>query len=245
MKPHKTYIYGKHAVHEALLHKREAIRRVYTTPSFQNEPLTALFAKNNIVPKNVTNALGNHEGVAHQGVFAEIDTDKVLTDYKTFLDGLKPTEKTSLVLLDEVQDPHNVGAIIRSAAGFGISGILMPGRSQAGITGAVIKVSAGMVFRIPIIRIKNVNDTLSDLKKRGFWIYGLMGEGDHSLHTEVFDAPAVFVMGNEGKGIRQKTGELCDMQLSIPIHSQCESLNVAASTAVVLYEWSRQHPDTL
>ena len=147
--------------------------------------------------------------------------------------------------MGELQDPHNVGAIIRSAAAFGVSGVLMPEHNQAPITGAVVKVSAGMAFRIPLVRIGNINTVIRDLKERGFWVYGLDGEAKTSIVDESFDAPTVFILGNESKGIREKTAELCDVMLSIPMHPQCESMNVASSTSVALYAWSAKHPNAL
>ncbi len=109
----------------------------------------------------------------------------------------------------------------------------------------MIKVSAGMAFRIPLVSISNVNSVARDLQKRGFWVYGLEGEGDATTTTEKFDRPSAFILGNEGSGLRQKTKELCDNLISIPIHPRCESLNAAAATAVVLSAWSKEHPKAL
>jgi 23S rRNA (guanosine2251-2'-O)-methyltransferase len=138
-----------------------------------------------------------------------------------------------------------VGAIIRSATAFGASGILIPAHNQAPITGIVAKASAGTVFSIPILAINNENQTILDLKKRGFWIYGLAGEGDHELPKEKFDAPAVFVVGSEGQGLRQRTREHCDILLRIPMTPRVESLNASVSAAVVLAAWATQHPEAL
>jgi 23S rRNA (guanosine2251-2'-O)-methyltransferase len=102
----------------------------------------------------------------------------------------------------------------------------------------VVKVSAGMAFRIPLVSIGNVNNTIRDLKERRFWIYGLETGSSQKISDEKFDAPAVLVFGNEGAGVREKTLELCDIKLEIPIDPRCESLNVAASAAVALYAWS-------
>ena len=140
-----------------------------------------------------------------------------------------------------MQDPHNVGAVIRSAAAFGLAGVLIPPHNQAPVTGTVVKVSAGMTFKIPMVSISNVNTTLRDLQASGFWVYGLDGDGSTSTVTEKFTRPSVFVLGNEGSGIREKTKEVCDDILSIPIHPQCESLNAAAATAIALASWSAQH----
>jgi 23S rRNA (guanosine2251-2'-O)-methyltransferase len=147
--------------------------------------------------------------------------------------------------LGEVQDPHNVGAVVRSAAAFGLRGVLIPKHRQAGVTGTVVKVSAGMAFKIPLVEVANANRTIEDLKKMGFFIYGLDGEGDVALPLEDFSKPSVFVLGNEGEGMREKTKEHCDSILSIPIHGRAESLNASASAAVVFYAWSSQHPGAL
>ena len=148
-------------------------------------------------------------------------------------------------VMDELQVRRNVGAVIRSSTAFGIGGVLIPEHNQAPITGAFIKVSAGMAFRIPIVTISNVNQVIRDLKKRGFWIYGLEGEGKNSITDEKFDTPTVFILGNESKGIRLKTRELCDVLVSISILPQFESLNAAASAVVSLYALSLPHPTAI
>ena len=102
-----------------------------------------------------------------------------------------------------------------------------------------------MAFRIPLVTIPNVNTVLRDLKEGGFWVYGLEGEGTTTTATERYTKPTVFVLGNEGSGLREKTREVCDELLSIPIHPRCESLNAAAATAIVLSGWSAQHPEAL
>ena len=102
-----------------------------------------------------------------------------------------------------------------------------------------------MAFRVPLVSIGNINQTVRDLKDAGFTIYGLAGEGAESINKATFDSPSVFILGNEGEGIRQKTRELCDGLLSIPMNPKCESLNAAASAAVALYAWSAKHPESL
>jgi tRNA G18 (ribose-2'-O)-methylase SpoU len=102
-----------------------------------------------------------------------------------------------------------------------------------------------MAFRVPLIAISNVNYTIEKLKEIGFKTYGLAMEGSRSLTKEIFEDPALFIVGNEGKGIRQKTLELCDVTLRVPMNPKCESLNAAASAAVVLYQWSTSHANAL
>ncbi|MBI2410175.1 23S rRNA (guanosine(2251)-2'-O)-methyltransferase RlmB [Candidatus Kaiserbacteria bacterium] len=248
MKPkrqEKIHIYGKHALVEALRHSPKVIRKVFLSPEMRDAELRSLLAKNSIPTTPLSPGRGKEltgADAVHQGVIATIDPASLQLSLDEFLKGIEREKNPSIVILGEVQDPHNVGAIIRSAAAFGLAGVLIPEHNQAPVTGAVVKASAGMVFRIPLVSIGNVNHALRVLKEKGFWIYGLSTEGKRSLGTETFDAPSAFIIGNEGSGIREKTLEACDYTLNIPIHSRAESLNAAVSAAIVFYEWSRKHP---
>ncbi len=243
----KIYIYGKHAVEEALLNNPSAIDLVLCTNPFSSELVT--LAKQYKIRLEKLNKDSMPRGVAkdanHQGYIGRVSLESFVKSYKEFIEELPVTPDTCLVVLGEIQDPQNVGAIIRSAAGFGISGVLIPEHRQAQINGTVVKVSAGMAFRVPLVKIGNVNSTLKDLKERGFWIYGLDGEAKQSLSSEKFEAASVIILGNEGDGMREKTLENCDIPLVIPMNKNCESLNVAASGAVALYAWSQKHPKAL
>lgn len=241
------YIYGKHALTEALLHKSHCVKKVFLASHVHDEELKQLLVEKKIKTAPLfEKTLGRYvEGASHQGVIGLVSVENLVVPYGTFKETIKINPDTSFVLLNEIQDPHNVGAIIRTAAAFGVSGVLFPSHNQAGITGAVVKVSAGMAFRVPLVLIGNVNQTIRDLKERGFWIYGLEGGAKKSITEETFDAPAVFVFGNEAEGIREKTKETCDVLLSIPMHKRAESLNVAASAAIALFKWSETHPKAL
>lgn len=233
-----AYIYGRHTVEEALKSRRESVLKV-----FCDENLRGRLAGAACEPLN-PGVLAEIGDVNHQGCVALVLVPEPIS-LEQFLASTEVTADTALVLLGEIQDPHNVGAIIRSAAAFGAAGVLMPEHRQAGLTGVVAKVSAGTVFSIPVVSIGNVNQTLDALKKKGFWAYGLAGEGKNPLPKEAFDAPAVFVVGGEGEGLREKTREHCDILLSIPMHPRCESLNASNAAAVVLAAWSAQHPRAL
>jgi len=242
------YIFGKHAVREVLQQRPDVVVELYAAPDFGDEAIlaTAEFKKVAIKELNLKNPpRGISSNAAHQGIVAGIMPEKLTVPYKEFMAGLKVTDDTGLLVLGEVQDPHNVGAVIRSAAAFGIKGVLIPPHNQAPITGTVVKVSVGMAFRIPLVTIPNVNTALRDLKGRGFWTYGLEGDGTTSTITETYPKPSVFVLGNEGSGLRPHTKEVCDDLISIPIHDQCESLNAAAATAIVLASWSAHHQTAL
>ena len=244
----KIYIYGKHALMEALLNAPHTIKKVFLSSEIQDGELRALLKKLNLTPATLkTREMGHMVGkdTSHQGVIAITDPGSLVIDFRRFAESLRPTENTMLVLLDELTDPHNVGAIIRSAAAFGAAGILLPSHNQAPITGTVVKSSAGMAFRIPIISIGNVNSTVDHLKKEGFVTYGLVMNGAKNVTEEKFTAPTLFIVGNEGAGIRQKTLERCDVRLRIPMSPRAESLNASVSAAVVLYQWSIHHPGAL
>jgi 23S rRNA (guanosine2251-2'-O)-methyltransferase len=244
----KIYIYGKHALMEALAHAPHAVRKVFLSPEVNDPELRTLLRNANLTPGVLkTNEIDRVVGreTAHQGVIAVTDPGALMLDFKQFAAALRPTERTMLVLLDELTDPHNVGAIIRSAAAFGAAGVLIPEHNQAPITGTVVKTSAGMAFRIPLVSIGNVNQAVDALKKLGFVTYGLVMNGAQNIMEEKFNAPALFIVGNEGEGIRQKTMERCDVSLRIPMHARTESLNASVSAAVVLYQWSVRHPNAL
>lgn len=240
-KPDSIYVYGKHAVEEAILHAKHTILKIYFI--YTDDRIYDL-AKNHKIEIERLSADSLPRWIdpeaVHQGVIALISERKLVVNYKEFIADFKVDNSKAIVILGEVQDPQNVGAIIRASVGMGISAVFIPEHNQAQVTSSVVKVSAGMVFRIPLVKIGNVNHTTRELKEKGFWIYGLEMNTKNPLTSEKFDAPAVFILGNEAKGIREKTRDICDIMLSIPIDKKCESLNVASSASIVLYEWNKQ-----
>lgn len=245
-KPEKVYIYGRHSLTEALRDKPQAIKGVFLEDAEAESGIVELARSHNVPVKQLGGGEKREVGkdAVHQGIIGVLDPAKLFVDLKSFLAGLDMSTNPAIAVCAEVQDPHNLGAIIRSAAAMGLAGVIIPEHRQVSVTGAVVKTSVGMVFRVPLIRVGNVNQTLRELKDKGFWTYGLDMEGENLVETK-FDRPSVFVVGNEGAGIREKSLELCDYILSIPMHERAESLNVAASAAVVFYEWSRQNPNHL
>lgn len=176
---------------------------------------------------------------------AQISLHKLVRLYREWSAELQPAPHTSLVLLAGIEDPHNVGAIIRTAAALGASGILLPTEGQAPVSDAVLRVSAGMAFRIPLVIFEGYQQTLSDLKKRGFEVAALEAHGKTPVAEAKFEKPVVFVLGNEGAGVPGAVRPLLDHTLTIPMSPRAESLNVAAAAAVVLHAWSAQHPESL
>jgi 23S rRNA (guanosine2251-2'-O)-methyltransferase len=244
MKTDVEYIYGKHAVREVLTARPDVVTELHVSADFSDEDIIRRAERTKVMLRvfNLKNPpRGVSANASHQGVVAGIRPERLMVPFKTFKETVSVTEHTALLVLGEVQDPHNVGAVIRSAAAFGLAGVLIPPHNQSPVTGTVVKVSAGMAFKIPLVGITNVNTALRDLKDMGFWIYGLEGDGTTKTTTERFPKPSVFVLGNEGSGLREKTKETCDELISIPIHPRCESLNAAAATAIVLASWSAVH----
>jgi len=243
-----TYLFGKNPLKEALLfsarRNTQIIDQVYFTKTAEADPEMMSLVQSRKIPYNIVTVpelesmVGKY--AVHQGVVATLVTKALYTSLDEALLLAKQKVNPMIIVLDELQDPHNVGAIIRSACAFGASAVLMPEHDQAQITGTVIKSSAGTVFSVPVVRIGNINTTLRQLKGQGFWIYGLTGNGDTELHQTKFDAPSVLVIGSEGSGIAKKTLEHCDFKLSIPMDPACESLNASNAVVVALYEWNKQ-----
>lgn len=177
--------------------------------------------------------------VNHQGIVAAISEIKYL-EFEEWLDALDPTPETAVLCLDEIEDPHNLGAILRTAAAAGITAVIVPKHRQAPVNATVLKTSAGTAGRIPIIRTVNLNQAILTLKENKFWIAGLDQTADSSIWDQTYDVPMAFVIGNEGRGMRKKTGEHCDFLLSLPMENDVESLNASVSAALICYEWKRQ-----
>lgn len=174
------------------------------------------------------------EGKAHQGVAAYASSQ----GYKGFDEAIAGARL--IVLLDGVEDPHNLGAIIRTADAAGARAVLVPERRAAGLTETVAKASAGAIAHMPVVRIGNVAQTLERLKQQGFWVYGLDERGDQRYDQVDFASPAVIVLGGEGKGLHQIVKKHCDVLLRIPMSGKVSSLNVSVAAGVVLFEWRRR-----
>ena len=175
----------------------------------------------------------------HQGFIAEISP----IDYTNFFDWIEQTmvgPTTAVLLLDSIKDPHNLGAIIRSATAAGISAIIIPTQQQVPVNATVFKVSAGTAGIIPVIRVHNTEQGLKDLKLAGFTLIGLEGNASNSLWTAEWTGPLAFILGGEGCGISKKIAKLLDICVSIPMEQAVESLNASVSAALISYEWKRR-----
>ncbi len=145
-----------------------------------------------------------------------------------------------LVLLDGVEDPHNLGAIVRTAHAAGAAGVVVPERRSAGLTEVVAKAAAGALEHLPICQVANLNRALESLKEKGYWIYGLDERGAQDYDRVDYAQPAAFVLGGEGKGLHEQVRRHCDALLRIPMAGRISSLNVSVAAGVVLFEWRRR-----
>ena len=153
-------------------------------------------------------------------------------------------EKCMLLVLDEIEDPQNLGALVRTADCAGVHGVVIPRHHAAGVTSTVVKASAGATEHMAMAEVTNVVQTLKFLKERGFWIIGLAGEGDASFTGVDYTTPVAIVVGNEGKGIRRLVREHCDHMVHIPMYGRVASLNASVAGALVMYEAARQRHRT-
>jgi len=171
---------------------------------------------------------------AHQGVVALGAAHRYAS-----IDDI-PSGAKLLVVLDGVEDPHNLGAVIRTAHAAGAAALVIPERRAVGITEVVAKAAAGALEYLPVVRVSNLNRALETLKERGFWIYGFDERGPSIYDETDFASPAVFVLGGEGQGLHHQVREHCDLVMRIPLEGRIASLNVSVAAGVVLFEWKRR-----
>jgi 23S rRNA (guanosine2251-2'-O)-methyltransferase len=184
------------------------------------------------VPKIRLDRIAPH----HQGVLAEVSPKA----FASLEDVLAGPGVPFLVILDEVEDPQNLGAVVRSADGAGATGIVLPERRSAGLTEVVATVSAGALDRMPVARVPNLVRALEDLRQRGVWLVGAEGRAEGLWYEFDYTQPVAIVLGSEGRGLRPLVRRTCDKVLSIPLAGAVSSLNVAAAAAVFLFEVARQ-----
>lgn len=176
----------------------------------------------------------------HQGVVAVVLPKKEIELHDLIEQLYKKDNKPVIVILDGIEDPGNLGAIIRSAEALGIEGVIIPKDRAAGVTPVVVKRSAGAIEHIPVVRVTNISNTIEELKEKGFWIVGVEAGIEKSCFSFSYNDPIVVVFGSESKGIRRLTKEKCDHMVSIPMRGRVSSLNISAACAIIFYEILRQ-----
>ena len=177
---------------------------------------------------------------AHQGVIALAAVREYVSVEDILADAAAKNEKPLLVVCDEISDPHNLGAIIRTAYCAGAHGVIIPKRRSAGLTSVVAKTSAGAVSHMKVARVPNIPSLLKDLKKQGVWVFGTAVNGTTGLYDADLKGAAAIVIGSEGDGMTRLAAENCDFLVSIPMKGDLNSLNASASAAILLYEAVRQ-----
>ncbi|WP_346356186.1 23S rRNA (guanosine(2251)-2'-O)-methyltransferase RlmB [Azotosporobacter soli] len=236
-------IVGRNSVMEALKSGR-SINKILVAQGDRQGSLREIIGKakeQGLVVQTVDmarlDALG---GPKHQGVAAMV-APVAYVELDDLLQQVACSGKTPfLVLLDELEDPHNVGAILRTADAAGVQGMLLPKRRTCPLSGTVAKTSAGAVEYVPVARIGNVAQTLKYLQQQGYWIIGADMEGDKLYHEADLTGPVVVVVGSEGKGLGRLTKECCDLLVRIPMAGNINSLNASVACSLLLYEIVRQ-----
>jgi 23S rRNA (guanosine2251-2'-O)-methyltransferase len=245
MKENKLSVFGLHAVESLISNHPERILRLFVLHDRQDKKVQAILdlAKQARLKVDFASRAeldhmchdANHQGVVALSQqlknYSEKDLDELLENLN---------EPAFLLILDGVQDPHNLGAILRTADAAGVHAVIAPKDKAVGITATVSKVACGAAETIPFIQVTNLARMMESLKERNIWIYGAAGEAKQTLYQTKLKGSIAIVMGAEGDGLRRLTRDLCDVLLNIPMHGSVSSLNVSVATGVFLFEAVRQ-----
>ena len=238
-------VYGRHAV-EAVLNSDRSINRVWVTARLRYAPdflplIDAAKLAGAVVDEVDSIRLdritdnGRHQGIAVQvSAYEYADLDELIASVK------EKSANPVIVIADGITDPHNLGAIIRSAAALGAQALVIPQRRAAGITATVAKVAAGTLEILPVARVVNLNRALEKIKEAGFWVYGTMAGASEAIHKAKFSGAIALVIGSEDEGLSLSVQKNCDFLVSIPLEGKVESLNASVATGMALYEIFRQ-----
>lgn len=239
-------IFGLHAVNQMLETSPDRILNVWIQEAINSESVRAIHEEVNnsglavqIVPRSTLSRMTKNQN--HQGVIIEVKPLKKKTDND--LDDVLEQNKDNnplYLILDSVQDPHNLGACIRTADAAGVTAIIIPKDRSASINETVRKVASGAVENVMVISVVNLVRAVKKIKVAGVWVVGTAGDAEQSIYDMNLKVPTAIIMGGEGKGMRESIHKECDYVASLPILGQIESLNVSVATGVVLYEVIRQ-----
>src|SRR3990172_9341427 len=236
-------IHGFHAVTARIRQNAESVLEMYVDTQRRDPRVRDLLklAETNgvrIVPVDSKRLDGMAGNARHQGVAARVDASQKVRHLDDVLDTL--TEPALLLVLDGVQDPHNLGACLRSADAFGVHAVIAPKDRAVGITATVEKVACGAAETVPYITVTNLARTLRELKERDIWVAGAAGDAEKDLNGFRHAGPLAWVLGAEGEGLRRLTRETCDELARIPMLGSVESLNVSVSAGICLFEARRE-----
>lgn len=240
----EEWIAGKHPVLEALRSGRE-INKLWFAESAQKNltlPITVEAKKLGIIIQHVDKRKLDQmvPGVQHQGVVAQAAAYRYADIDEMLAKAQSRGEDPFLLILDEIEDPHNLGSILRTAECTGAHGVIIPKRRSASLNATVYKTSAGAVEHVPVARVTNLAQTIESLKKQGVWIAGADAAAEQDVYQSNFSLPLAVVIGNEGKGMGRLIREKCDFLIKLPMRGQLNSLNASVAAGVLMYEIVRQ-----
>lgn len=244
-----SLLVGRNPVREALAQRDPEIEKVLLQKGAGGRPIAEIRrlageagAPVQYVPETRLSQLAG--GAVHQGVVAfaapvhYLEPEDLLAQIAPTLDDVR-ARKPIVLILDQIQDPHNFGAILRSAVAAGADGVIVPKHGMAPLNAAAVKASAGTATRLPIARAGNLGDLLHQLKERGYWVVGAAGKGASSVWEMDWDRPLALVIGSEGSGMRRRVEETCDLLVSIPMRGPAESLNASVAAGILLFAAAR------
>ena len=236
------YRYGKNVVKQ-MIEEHKDIEVLYVQQDRKNDDIEALARKNHInVVSCSRKQLDNLVSGNHQGYIAEVK-DYPLYDIDDIIETIPQGKQPLLVALDSLEDPHNLGAILRTAACTGVDGIIIEKNRSVSLNGTVAKVSCGAIDIVKVAQVTNLSQTLNYLKENGYWVIGTDMENASDYRIVNYDMPVVLVIGNEGKGMRPLIRKNCDMCVYLPMESNIGSLNASVATGVMLYQiYSQRFP---
>lgn len=245
MKSKTLKVFGRHSVQAALVHTPEKIGKAWIDANSRERRLAKyleVFGSLGIAVdaterKNLDRLT---DGGNHQGVVVEVTLPSELKESELEKAVAETPGKALWLVLDQVQDPHNLGACLRTAEAAGAQGIIVPKDNSAGMTPTVYKVASGAAETVPVYQVTNLARILGWLKEQGIWIFGATDSAETLLYRSDFSLPLALVMGAEGKGMRRLTREQCDSLIKIPMLGRVQSLNLSVAAGVVLYEIVRQ-----
>ena len=232
-----VWLYGRHPVLAALANPERRIERLLATKEVAERHAAEFAGKSIEIVAREEMAQRLPAGAVHQGLAALVTPleDAVLEDVLA-----RCSDDALILALDQVTDPHNVGAILRSAAAFGAAGLVVTERHAPADTGVLAKAASGGLEIVPLVRAVNLARSLEHLKEAGFWLYGLDERGDAAIDALDLKGRVCIVLGAEGEGLRRLTAEKCDRLVTIPTTQALASLNVSNAAAVAAYEWARR-----
>ena len=228
-------VYGRNVALE-YLKKSEKVKKIYLQEGFHDEKINLLIEKGKIQPRYLPKfELDRLANGVHQGIILDV-VDFSYTDYHKFIQD----SESFVVILDHLEDPHNLGAIIRTSEAAGVNGIIIPKDRGVTVNSTVIKTSTGAIDNIPISLVTNLNQTISDLKKEGFWIVGTDMTNSTDYRKLDYSGKIALIIGNEGTGLSRMVRESCDFMAEIPMYGKVNSLNASVAAGILIYEVIRQ-----